>query len=108
MTILVTGGAGFIGANFILYWLKNYPGDFIVNLDKLTYAGNSENLKEIENNKNYEFIKGDIGDSEASDKATKGIDVIVNFAAESHVDRSIMEPAPFILTNVLGTQVLLD
>ena len=108
MKILVTGGAGFIGSNFILYWIKNHPDDQIVNLDKLTYAGNLENLKSVEESSNYKFIKGDICDPDTVQKAMEGIDVIVHFAAESHVDRSIVEPAPFILTNVLGTQVLLD
>jgi len=108
MKILVTGGAGFIGANFILYWLKNHKEDEIVNFDKLTYAGNLENLKTVEENSNYKFIHGDICDPKAVQRAIEGVDVIVNFAAESHVDRSIVEPAPFILTNVLGTQVLLD
>lgn len=108
MKLLVTGGAGFIGSNFILYWLKNYPEDFIINLDKLTYAGNLENLKEIEDNKNYTFIHGDICDPKIVEKTMEGIDVVVHFAAESHVDRSIMEPFDFVRTNVIGTQVLLD
>lgn len=108
MKILVTGGAGFIGSNFILYWLKNHPKDEIVNLDKLTYAGNLENLKEIENNSNYEFVHGDILDGKIVDDWVKKVDLIVHFAAESHVDRSIMGPAGFIRTNVVGTQVLLD
>jgi len=108
MKLLVTGGAGFIGSNFILYWLKKYPNDQIVNLDALTYAGNQENLIKVENNSNYSFIKGDIRNPETVKKAVKEIDIIVNFAAESHVDRSILDPAPFIMTNVVGTQVLLD
>ena len=106
--LLITGGAGFIGSNFIHYWLKNHPDDQIVNLDKLTYAGNLDNLKSIENDPNYSFIKGDITNPKDVQSAIKDIDVVVNFAAESHVDRSILDPAPFILTNVLGTQVLLD
>lgn len=106
--ILVTGGAGFIGANFILYMLEKYPDTHIVNLDALTYAGNLENLKEVERNKNYTFIKGDITGPEVVAKAIKGCDIVVHFAAESHVDRSILEPATFIKTNVLGTQILLD
>ncbi|PIR97337.1 MAG: dTDP-glucose 4,6-dehydratase [Candidatus Doudnabacteria bacterium CG10_big_fil_rev_8_21_14_0_10_41_10] len=106
--ILVTGGAGFIGSNFIRYWLINHPEDKIVNLDVLTYAGNLENLKDIEKNPNYAFIKGDITDKETVDRAMKGIDTVVHFAAESHVDRSILEPEAFVRTNVLGTQVLLD
>lgn len=108
MKLLITGGAGFIGANFILYWLKNHPDDFILNLDKLTYAGNLENLKEIAQNSHYSFMKADICDVEAVGNAMKGIDTVVHFAAESHVDRSIMDPAIFIKTNVLGTQMLLE
>lgn len=108
MKILVTGGAGFIGSNFILYWMKNHPKDEIVNLDKLTYAGNLENLKEIEANPNYKFIHGDICDGKIVEQSMRGVDIVVNFAAESHVDRSIIEPSPFIMTNVIGTQILLD
>lgn len=108
MKILVTGGAGFIGSNFILYWIKNHPEDEIVNLDKLTYAGNLENLKSLENNKNYKFIYGDICDAKIVDEAIKGVNIVVHFAAESHVDRSILEPSPFITTNVVGTQILLN
>jgi len=108
MKILVTGGAGFIGSNFILYWLQKYPNDEIVNLDILTYAGNLENLQSVADNKNYTFIKGDIGDATLLDKILPGVDIVVHFAAESHVDRSITGPAIFIETNVLGTQVLLD
>ena len=108
MKILVTGGAGFIGSNFIHYWLKNNPEDEIVNLDKLTYAGNLENLRDIENNKNYKFIKGDICDSKLVNNITKDIDLIVHFAAESHVDRSINSSQEFIKTNIFGTQILLE
>ena len=108
MKLLVTGGAGFIGSNFILYWLKNHPEDLIVNLDKLTYAGNLENLKSAEKSPNYSFIHGDICDSNIVSKAMEGADVVVHFAAESHVDRSIINPSDFIKTNVLGTQVMLD
>lgn len=108
MKILVTGGAGFIGSNFILYWLKNYPGDRIVNLDRLTYAGNLRNLRAVENNANYEFIKGDICDPKIVNDAIEGADLVVHFAAESHVDRSIEKPSDFVMTNVVGTQVLLD
>ncbi|MCX6744212.1 MAG: dTDP-glucose 4,6-dehydratase [Candidatus Parcubacteria bacterium] len=109
MKLLVTGGAGFIGSNFIRYWLANHPDDFIVNLDKLTYAGNLENLKDIEKNPNYKFVQGDICDFElvnglVSDK----LDIIVHFAAESHVDRSVMSSRDFIRTNVEGTMTLLD
>lgn len=108
MKLLITGGAGFIGSNFILYWMKNHPEDQIVNLDKLTYAGNLENLKNVDKKPNYSFIQGDICNAELVEKAMKGVDIIVHFAAESHVDRSIMEPGNFIRTNVVGTQVLLD
>ncbi|MDI6780366.1 MAG: dTDP-glucose 4,6-dehydratase [Bacteroidota bacterium] len=110
MTILVTGGAGFIGSNFIHYMLETHPDYTIVNFDKLTYAGNLENLKNIENSPRYHFVKGDICNKQdvvnAIDKFS--IDTIVNFAAESHVDRSIIGAAVFVETNVLGTQVLLD
>jgi len=110
MNLLITGGAGFIGSNFILYWLKKYPQDKILNLDKLTYAGNLENLKSVENNPNYAFIKGDICNFSLVNSLIKkyNIDTIVHFAAESHVDRSILDPAPFIKTNVEGTYVLLE
>lgn len=108
MKLLITGGAGFIGANFILYWLREHPQDSIVNFDTLTYAGNLENLKTVEKNPQYTFIKGDICDVAAVTQAMQGIDIVVHFAAESHVDRSIMEPATFVKTNVDGTQILLD
>src|SRR3990167_809216 len=108
MKLLVTGGAGFIGSNFIKYWLKNHPTDKIINFDKLTYAGNLENLSDIENNPNYSFVQGDICDAETVLKNMEGVDIVVHFAAESHVDRSIMEPAAFVMTNIVGTQVLLD
>lgn len=108
MKILITGGAGFIGSNFILYWLQNHPEDTIVNLDKLTYAGNLETLKSIEHNPNYSFIHGDICDPETVAKAMQGVETVAHFAAETHVDRSITGPAVFTTTNVIGTQVLLD
>src|SRR5229473_3405767 len=108
MKILVTGGAGFIGTNFILYWLKNHPDDSIVNLDKLTYAGNLENLKEAQENQQYLFIRGDICDRSLVIRAMDKADIVVHFAAESHVDRSIMDPSEFVKTNVVGTEVLLD
>jgi dTDP-glucose 4,6-dehydratase len=108
MKLLVTGGAGFIGSNFILYWLKKHPQDKIINLDKLTYAGNLENLKSIENNPNYEFVQGDICNPLLVNTLAEKIDTIVHFAAESHVDRSITDPAPFIKTNIEGTYVLLE
>lgn len=109
MKILVTGGAGFIGSNFVLHMLKAHPSYAVINLDKLTYAGNLENLTEAEGNSRYTFVKGDIGDGPlVEDILKEGVDAVVNFAAESHVDRSILEPAPFIRTNILGTQVLLE
>lgn len=106
--ILITGGAGFIGSNFVRYMLDNYKDYEIVNLDSLTYCGNLENLREIEDNPNYTFCKGDITDKDLVFKITSNADYIVNFAAESHVDRSIEDPEIFIKSNVLGTQVLLD
>lgn len=107
--ILVTGGAGFIGSNFVLYMLKNYPDCQIINLDALTYAGNLENLKSVENNPNYRFVKGSITDSALVEGlAAEGLDGIINFAAESHVDRSIADPGIFVETNIKGTQVLLE
>ncbi|HLD24535.1 MAG TPA: dTDP-glucose 4,6-dehydratase [Patescibacteria group bacterium] len=108
MKLLITGGAGFIGSNFIIYWLKNHPEDEIVNFDKLTYAGNLENLKEVETNPRHMFVQGDICDPKAIEKVLGGVETIVHFAAESHVDRSILEAAPFVMTNVVGTHVLLD
>ena len=108
MKLLVTGGAGFIGSNFIHYWLERYPDDQIINLDKLTYAGNLANLKSVENNPNYRFVKGDISNSAIVADTMEGVDTVVHFAAESHVDRSITGPAVFIQSNVVGTQVLLD
>ncbi len=108
MRLLITGGAGFIGSNFILYWLEKYPKDEILNFDKLTYAGNLENLKSVEKNPHYQFIKADICNPQAVNKAMRGVDLVVHFAAESHVDRSILNPTAFVKTNVLGTQVLLE
>lgn len=108
MKLLITGGAGFIGSNFILYWLKNHSEDDIVNLDKLTYAGNLENLKAVEKNSHYAFIQGDICDSNSVDRAMRGTDIVVHFAAESHVDRSIMDPSAFMKTNVIGTYTLVE
>ena len=108
MKLLVTGGAGFIGSNFIRYWIKNHPDDFIVNFDKLTYAGNLANLKHVENNPHYSFRKGDIVDPQAVDEAMTEVGMVVHFAAESHVDRSIADASPFVMTNVVGTQVLLE
>jgi dTDP-glucose 4,6-dehydratase len=108
MKILVTGGAGFIGSNFIKYWLDKYPKDEIINLDSLTYAGNPENTKEFRDNANYQFVKGDICDEKLVYELTENIDTIVHFAAESHVDRSIENPYKFLQTNVFGTNVLLN
>lgn len=108
--ILVTGGAGFIGSSFIKYILKKYSGCKIINIDLLTYAGNLENLKDIEDNANHVFIKGDIRDRQklAEIFSIYDIEVLINFAAESHVDRSIIDPEVFLTTNLIGTQVLLD
>ena len=106
MRILVTGGAGFIGSNFVHFMLQRHPRDQIVVLDKLTYAGNLDNLRAVM--KKIEFVRGDICNRKLVEKVAKGIDVVVNFAAESHVDRSIAEPEPFLTTNVIGTQVLLE
>jgi dTDP-glucose 4,6-dehydratase len=108
MKLLVTGGAGFIGSNFIRHMLRKYPDYHIVNLDKLTYAGNLDNLKEVQDHPNYTFIKGDICDVKVVSGAVEGVDAIVNFAAETHVDRSILEPGSFIQTDVYGTYVLLE
>ncbi len=110
MTIIVTGGAGFIGSNFIFYELKNHPDDRIVCLDKLTYAGNLETLEPVMNEPNFRFVKADIADKEAVEKLfeEEKPDIIVNFAAESHVDRSIENPGIFLKTNIIGTQVLMD
>lgn len=108
MILLITGGAGFIGSNFIRYILNKYSQYKIVNLDLLTYAGNLENLKDIEKNPNYKFVKGDIADKNLANSLVKEADIVVNFAAESHVDRSILDSAAFIHTNVLGTHNLLE
>jgi dTDP-glucose 4,6-dehydratase len=109
-TLLVTGGAGFIGSNFIHHIAENHTGYRIINLDKLTYAGNLENLRDMESNPNYDFIKGDIADRTLVDDIFKSntIDAVVNFAAESHVDRSIEDPGIFIQTDIYGTYVLLE
>ena len=108
MKLLVCGGAGFIGSAFIRNNLKNNPQNQIINLDNLTIGSNKDNLKQVEKNENYSFIQDDIKNSETINKITKDVDVIVNFAAESHVDRSISNPKPFIETNVLGTYSLLE
>ncbi|MBU1178236.1 dTDP-glucose 4,6-dehydratase [Patescibacteria group bacterium] len=109
MKILVTGGAGFIGSNFIRYLLKKYPDYQIVNYDKLTYAGNLDNLKDIADQPNYKFVQGDICDYDKVAENIKDVDVVVNFAADSHVDRSIgHNPGDFIQTDVFGTFTLLE
>lgn len=108
MKMLVTGGAGFIGSNFIRHILQKYPHYEVVNLDKLTYAGNLENLKEIEGHSNYRFVKGDILNSELVEHIAADVNIIVHFAAESHVDRSVLDPFAFVRTNVLGTHALLE
>lgn len=103
--ILITGGAGFIGSNFTHYWVEKYPGDEVVVLDKLTYAGNLENLAGVKDK--IKFIKGDICDPKVVDSAMEGVNIVVHFAAESHVDRSISGPDDFVQTNVVGTHILL-
>lgn len=108
MKLLVTGGAGFIGSNFVHYILQEHPDYEVVNLDALTYAGRRENLEGVMDNPRHKFVQGRIEDGDLVGQLMEGIDVVVNFAAESHVDRSILEPQVFIVTNVLGTQVLLD
>ncbi len=108
MRILVTGGAGFIGSNFIRHILKKYPDYQIINLDKLTYAGNLDNLKDVENDPRYEFVKGDICDANLVEKMVLKSDVVINFAAETHVDRSIGNPDDFVKTDIFGTYTLLE
>lgn len=108
MRLLITGGAGFIGSNFIRYILKKYPGYKVINLDKLTYAGNFENLKDVQANKNYTFIRGDICDDKLIKKIIAQCDCLINFAAATHVDRSIKQPLDFVRTNVYGVYALLE
>jgi len=109
MKILVTGGCGFIGSNFIRYFLDSYPNDLIINVDKLTYAGNLENLADLSPSRRYHFIRADIAEAPQMEAVIReGVDAIVNFAAESHVDRSIEDPSAFMKTNVFGTFVLLE
>jgi len=107
-TLLITGGAGFIGSNFIHYLLKRYSSLKIINLDKLTYAGNLDNLKDIERNPRYEFIQGDIKDKETVQKIFQRIEGVVHFAAETHVDRSILSAGEFVLTDVFGSFILFE
>ncbi|WP_145410978.1 dTDP-glucose 4,6-dehydratase [Paenibacillus xylanexedens] len=109
MKLLVTGGAGFIGSNFVMYMLDQHPDYEIINVDALTYAGNLENLKSLETNTRHTFVKADITDAAEMDRLiSQGVDIVVNFAAESHVDRSILEPDVFVRTNVNGTLALLE
>lgn len=108
MKLLVTGGAGFIGSNFIRYYLEKHPEDQVVNIDKLTYAGHLTSTKDFESSPNYKFIKGDIVNANDVEEAMDGVDIVVHFAAESHVDRSVLDPLEFIKTNVLGTGQLLQ
>lgn len=108
MKLLVTGGAGFIGSNFIRYWLKNHPDHSIINYDVLTYAGNLESVADLEAHPGYRFVQGDICNRDQVDAVMKEVDTVVHFAAESHVDRSIDDPAPFVKTNVEGTYTLLE
>jgi len=108
MRLLVTGGCGFIGSNFIRFLLHKYPDYEIINLDKLTYAGNINNLKDLESNRNYNFYNGDICDKDLVNSLVSNCDIIVNFAAESHVDRSIDSSYDFIKTNIVGTHILLE
>lgn len=108
MKILVTGGAGFIGSNFVRWLLGRRPQDEILNLDKLTYAGNLQNLKEIESNPRHRFVRGDVTDPKIVAQAIRGVEAVVHFAAETHVDRSIVNAADFLRTNVEGTHVLLE
>lgn len=109
MRLLVTGGCGFIGSNFVRYVLREHEDWEVINLDKLTYAGNPENLRDLEGDERYRFVRGDIANRELVDGLFReGLDAVVNFAAETHVDRSILDPSPFIDTNVKGTQVLLE
>ena len=110
MNIIVTGGAGFIGSNFVFHMLKKYPDYRIICLDKLTYAGNLSTLVPVMDNPNFRFVKADICDREAVDKLfeEEHPDIVVNFAAESHVDRSIEDPGIFLQTNIIGTSVLMD
>jgi dTDP-glucose 4,6-dehydratase len=108
MKYLITGGAGFIGSNFIHFLFNTYPDCEVINLDKLTYAGNLDNLKDLEKNPRYHFVQGDVADEKVVNELVPLVDVIVNFAAETHVDRSIFDPGSFVRTNVLGTYVLLE
>jgi len=107
-TLLITGGAGFIGSNFVHYWLQHHPADKIINLDSLTYAGNVANLADVQDLPNYAFVEGSINNAKLVNQIMPDVDMVVHFAAESHVDRSILNPAIFLETNILGTQVLAE
>ena len=108
MKLLVTGGAGFIGSNFVRYILKKYPSYRVINLDKLTYAGNPDNIRDLDGNRRHEFVRGDINDAATVDGIMPKVDAVVNFAAETHVDRSIASASAFIKTNISGTHTLLE
>ena len=108
MNLLITGGAGFIGSNFVRYILNKYPEYQVINLDKLTYAGNLDNLADLSDNPRYSFVEGDISDRKLVDDLAGKSDVIINFAAETHVDNSITDATPFLTTNIIGTQVLIE
>lgn len=107
-SLLVTGGMGFIGSNFIHYWKKHHPEDHVINVDLLTYAGNKDNASLFDGQTGYQFVHGDIGNGLLMMRLMQGVDVVVHFAAESHVDRSIHNPGSFVMTNVVGTQILLE
>src|SRR5258708_22138450 len=107
-TILVTGGCGFIGSNFIRHLLQTDPDREVLNLDSLSYAGNLANLADVSDHPGYRFVRGDVTDRDAVRRVMLGVETVVHFAAESHVDRSIQDSGPFVHTNVLGTQILLD
>ncbi|MBU1017671.1 dTDP-glucose 4,6-dehydratase [Patescibacteria group bacterium] len=108
MRLLVTGGAGFIGSHFIRYMLGRYPDYEIINLDHLTYAGNLDNVSDVSDHSHYSFVQGDIADRKLMDELAGKADTIINFAAETHVDNSITDPTPFLTTNVIGTQILIE
>ncbi|OGH11664.1 MAG: dTDP-glucose 4,6-dehydratase [Candidatus Levybacteria bacterium RIFCSPLOWO2_01_FULL_36_13] len=108
MKLLVTGGAGFIGSHFINHWLSSHPDDSITNLDNLTYAASLANLQQVQDSPRYKFIKGDISDMSLVEEVIEGVEIVVHFAAETHVDRSILDPWPFVQSNLVGTYTLLE